>query len=105
TNYYQLKLVDLNGNITWSPIRSVLVTGNGGLIRLFPNPVSDGTLYISSTVNFRRIRVMDVIGQVILDRDVQGYFQTVPVRNLARGMYLVVVDTDTGRQVQKVFVK
>lgn len=105
TNYYQLKLVDLNGNITWSPVRSVVVTGNGGPITIFPNPVADGTLYISGTVNFRRIRLMDVIGQVIIDREAQGYFQTVPVRNLARGIYLVVVDTDTGRQVQKVFVK
>ena len=105
TTWYQLKLVDLNGNISWSPIRSVVVSGNGGLINVYPNPVSNGTLYINSTVNIRRIRLMDVIGQLIFDHDVQGYLQTVPVRNLARGIYLIVIDTDTGRQVQKVFVK
>ena len=48
---------------------------------------------------------MDVLGRLILDQDVQGYLQTVPVGRLAQGIYLLVVDTDTGRQVQKVFVK
>ncbi len=105
TTWYQLKLVDLNGDITWSPIRSVVSAGNGGLVTVYPNPVPDGTLYISTSVNCRRIRLMDVIGQLIFDHDVQGYLQTIPVRSLAPGLYLVVVDTDTGRQVQKVFVK
>ncbi|HEV3413313.1 MAG TPA: S8/S53 family peptidase [Puia sp.] len=104
-NYYQLRLVDLNGNSSYSPIRSVVVSGDGGLITIFPNPVSDGTFYVSSTVNCRRIRLMDVIGRLILDKEAQGYLQTISVQNLARGIYLVVVDTDTGRQVQKVFVK
>jgi hypothetical protein len=40
-----------------------------------------------------------------VDEDVQGNLQTLFVGNLAPGIYLVVVDTDTGRQVQKVFVK
>ena len=75
------------------------------LITIYPNPVTDGTLYINSTVNCRRIRLMDVIGRLIVDEDVQGYLQTLSVGNLAQGIYLLVVDTDTGRQVQKVFVK
>jgi Subtilase family/Secretion system C-terminal sorting domain len=104
TTWYRLRLIDLNGNISWSRVRSVVLTGNGGIITVFPNPITDGTLYISSTVNCRRVRLMDVLGQTIIDKDVQGYLQTLPVRNLARGVYLLVVDTDTGRQVQKVFV-
>jgi hypothetical protein len=105
TSWYRLRLVDLNGNSSYSVIRSVTLTGGGGLITIFPNPVTDGTLYISSAVNCRHIRLMDILGRVIVDRDVQGYLQTLTVRNLAGGIYLVVVDTDTGRQVQKVFVK
>jgi hypothetical protein len=105
TTWYQLRLIDLNGNASYSPVRSVVVTGDGGVITIYPNPVTDGTLYINSTVNCRRIRLMDVIGRLIVDEDVQGYLQTLSVRNLAQGIYLVVVDTDTGRQVQKVFVK
>jgi hypothetical protein len=105
TTWYQLRLIDINGNATYSPVRPVVVSGDGGVITIYPNPVTDGTLYISSTINIRRIRLMDVIGRLILDQDVQGYLQTISVGNLAQGIYLVVVDTDTGRQVQKVFVK
>jgi hypothetical protein len=105
TNWYRLRLIDLNGNSSYSPVRSVVVSGDGGVITIYPNPVTDGTLYINSTVNCRRIRLMDVLGRLILDQDVQGYLQTLSVRNLAQGIYLVVIDTDTGRQVQKVFVK
>ncbi|HET6254759.1 MAG TPA: S8 family serine peptidase [Puia sp.] len=105
TTWYRLRLVDLNGNVSFSPVRSVIDSAQGGVITIFPNPVTDGTLYISSTVNCRHLRITDVLGQLILNEDVQGYLQTVSVRNLARGIYLVVVDTDTGRQVQKVFVK
>jgi hypothetical protein len=105
TTWYRLRMTDLNGNISWSAIRSVTIAGAGGLITVYPNPVPDGTVYISSTVNCRRIRLMDVLGRLILDQDVQGYLQTVPVARLAQGIYLLVVDTDTGRQVQKVFVK
>ena len=75
------------------------------MITVYPNPVPNGTFYISTTVNCRRIRLMDVLGRLILDKEVQGYLQTVPVANLAQGIYLLVVYTDTGSQVQKVFVK
>ncbi|HXD79050.1 MAG TPA: T9SS type A sorting domain-containing protein, partial [Puia sp.] len=105
TTWYRLRMVDLNGGATLSPVRSVSLSGDGGIIRIFPDPVTDGPLYISSTVNCRRIALMDVVGRLIFEADVRGYLQTVPVRNLARGIYLVIVDTDTGRQVQKVFVK
>ena len=105
TTWYRLRLTDLNGNTSYSAIRSVTVAGSGGVITIFPNPVTTGTLYVSSSVNCRRIRLMDVLGRLILDEDVQGYLQTVSVRGLAGGIYLLVVDTDTGRQVQKVFVK
>jgi hypothetical protein len=81
------------------------MAGDGGVITIYPNPVTNGTFSISSTVNLQRIRLLDVTGRLIFDEDVQGYSQTLSVQNLAQGIYLVVVDTDTGRQIQKVFVK
>jgi hypothetical protein len=105
TTWYRLRLTDLNGNTSYSPIRPVTLSGDGGIITVFPNPVTDGTLYVSSSVNCRRLRLMDALGRLILDKDVQGYLQTLTIHGLARGIYLLVIDTDTGRQVQKVFVK
>jgi len=103
--YYRLQITDLNGNISYSVIRSVDVPGAGALITVYPNPVQDGTLYISTTVNCRNIRLTDVLGRLILNQEVQGYLQTLSVGTLAPGIYLLIADTDAGRQVQKVFVK
>jgi hypothetical protein len=104
--YYRLRMVDLNGNITYSAIRSIDIPGAGAPITVYPNPVqNDGVLYISSIANCRRVRLMDVLGRLILEEDVQGYLQAVSVGTLARGIYLLIIDTDTGRTVQKVFVK
>lgn len=103
--YYRLQMTDLNGNITYSPTRPVDAPGDGGLITVYPNPVQNGTLYVSSTVNCRNIRLTDVLGRQILDAEVQGYMQTLDLGTLAPGIYLLIIDTDAGRQVQKVFVK
>lgn len=40
TNYYRLKQVATNGQIAYSPLRSVSLDGNGQL-RVFPSPASD----------------------------------------------------------------
>ena len=104
--YYRLRMVDLNGNITYSAIRSVDVAGTGAPVTVYPNPVQkDGVLYISTTANCQRLRLMDVLGRLILEEDVQGYLQTLSIGTLARGIYLLIIDTDSGRTVQKVFVK
>ncbi len=105
--YYRLRMVDFNGNTTVSAIRSVDMPGAGTAgITVYPNPVTNnGVLYISSSVNCRRIRLTDVLGQLILEEDVQGYLQALSIGALSRGIYLLIIDTDTGRKVQKVFVK
>jgi Subtilase family/Secretion system C-terminal sorting domain len=104
--YYRLRLVDFTGNTTLSTIRSVVVPGAGADVLVYPNPVaSDGTLYISSAANCRSIRLTDVLGRLILEEQVQGYLQTLSPGALARGIYLLIIDTDSGRKVQKVFVK
>jgi Secretion system C-terminal sorting domain len=104
--YYRLRMVDFTGNTTLSAIRSVVVPGAGADVLVYPNPVaSDGTLYISSAVNCRSIRLTDVLGRLILEEQVQGYLQTLSPGPLARGIYLLIIDTDSGRKVQKVFVK
>ena len=104
--YYRLQITDLNGNVSYSVIRSVNVPGAGAVITIYPNPVQDdGVLYISSTVNCRNVRLTDVLGRLILNQEVQGYLQTLELGTLAPGIYLLIINTDSGQQVQKVFVK
>jgi hypothetical protein len=104
TNYYRLREVDQDGQYTWSPVRTVNGSAAGG-ITIYPNPVLDGNLYISSTVNIREIRLVDVSGKTILQMETQGYLNTLPVGAIARGIYFVTVYTDTGNSVQKILIQ
>ena len=95
---------DIDGHFTWSPVRT-LDGSAAATVSIYPNPVTDGTLYVSSSSNIRQLRLTDVSGKILLKKDVQGYLQTLPVGMISRGIYLLSVDTDTGTTVQKVFIK
>ena len=103
-NYYRLRMVDQNGQYEYSPIRTIDGSGAGG-VTIYPNPVQNGNLYISSTVNTQLIRLMDVSGKTILQLETQGYLNTLPVGAIARGIYFVEVVTDTGSTMQKILIQ
>jgi hypothetical protein len=105
-NYYRLRMTDLDGHFTWSPIRTVNDAGGGPGVSIYPNPISrNGNLYISTSVNCERIQLADVSGRVILQADVHGLWNTLPVGALARGVYFITVVTEAGKVVQKVLVE
>ena len=103
-NYYRLRIVDLNGQYAYSPIRTINGSAAGG-ITIYPNPVQNGNLYVSSTVNTQLVRLMDVSGKTILQIETQGYLTTIPMGAVARGIYFVEVVTDTGSIIQKILLK
>jgi hypothetical protein len=96
--------VDQNGQFDYSPIRTIDGSAAGG-ITIYPNPVQNGNLYISSTVNTQMVRLMDVSGKTILQIETQGYLTTLPMGAVARGIYFVEVVTDSGSTMQKVLIQ
>ena len=82
----------------------------GGVVSLYPNP-NNGQFNIEFNglqafdVN---LRIMDVKGQVVLDRkiDEQGSFvQEVDITRFAKGMYLMQLTADGEQILQRVVVK
>ncbi len=76
---------------------------------IYPNP-ADGRLNITfrkPPEGLRSIFVSDLAGRVVAagEYDRQAGFYTFNVSNLFSGLYLVVLDFDSGRQVKKVFVR
>jgi hypothetical protein len=103
-NYYQLQMINRNGAVSWSPVRTV----DGyptGVNLIYPNPVSDGTLYITTVDNALYIRLTDVSGKTVIGQQATGNLNILPVGTVARGLYLVIVYTAGGKIVQKVFIK
>ena len=104
TNYYRLRIVDINEFYSFSPIRKINGNGNDFTISIHPNPVTQGALYISTPVNTNRIELRDVTGRLIISKKVQGTQHTLNVRHVAKGTYLLTIITDLGKKVEKIII-
>ncbi len=105
-NYYRLREVMQNGSFVWSPVRIVQGPDGGGTITVYPNPAPrHSALYVTSTNNTERIRLIDISGRIIVDQVVRGNLNIIPLGNLAPGIYFVEVVTDSGLSVKKILIK
>jgi hypothetical protein len=105
-NYYRLAEVTDSGAIIYSPVRVVQGPGSGGSVGVYPNPViRHSPLYVRTSTNTERIRMIDLSGREILNLEVGGTLNMIPLRNLAPGIYFVEVVTDTGTTTQKILIK
>ncbi|MBS1666282.1 MAG: T9SS type A sorting domain-containing protein [Bacteroidetes bacterium] len=95
TNNYRLRMVDLDGNYSYSDIRTVNFTSNSDAdLNIYPNPVSTGSITISSKTikGMVRIQIINSYGQFVQSyyEDLEGIL-VLPSNNLSRGSYLVRV--------------
>lgn len=98
--YYRLRMVDLDGSSTLSPVQSIQLGGELS-ISAYPNPVVD-RLVIDSDEAISQLRVTDLTGRSlqVLDNPVNE----VDLSPYPTGMYLLTVETSSGhREVLKVF--
>jgi len=99
--YYRLKMVDMDGNVKYSDIRTVRGSKPVGvMLEVFPNPtVNDLKLTISSTwINQKLlIEVCNINGVVVkstLNQKARE-IETLNVQQLPKGMYIVKVSNGT----------
>lgn len=107
-NYYRLKQVDKDGQERYSAIIRVSFDGNVRW-QLYPNPANANTaLYIQEDVTGLQVTLTDASGRIIYRSNnktaVAGQQITIPVSTLAKGMYLLKVQTDKGSSTEKLIV-
>jgi chitodextrinase len=61
-------------------------------LTLYPNPVKDGLLYVSSETNFTSYRIINLMGQVVATGKLEA--NSVSVSSLASGTYLLEVSNN-----------
>src|SRR5690606_37376683 len=71
-------------------------------ITLYPNPVKDGFLYISSETNFTSYRIINLMGQVVATGKLDT--NSVSVSSLASGTYLLEVSNNENVDTKR-FIK
>ncbi|GGB10026.1 discoidin domain-containing protein [Puia dinghuensis] len=101
-DYYRLRLVDLDGKFTYSPV--VLIHyGRQTAPLLFPNPASSYFTLIAGAQPITEVRVYDLTGRMALQllAGNAGPTLTLPCSKLSAGLYFVEIRTAGGRYVQK----
>lgn len=105
TNYYRLKMVDKDGTISHSKIVAIANT-QSNTIKVFPSIVKDVVnIRSENTLNNATIKITDLMGRTLIDltMDIQKNEQKeVNTASLAKGMYLMRIETNQFKAVNKI---
>ncbi len=111
TNYYRIKQIDKNGNISYSSIVSVRF--NFRKIEIFPNPAHD-KIYIRNNNKFSnqqnlKIQLLDFSGKVLYNQVSKSNIDNIITVNIpakfSNGMYLIMVTNSKGeKQGDKIWI-
>lgn len=111
-NYYRLKIVDLDGNFTYSKVVIIRNDGSSVVLKLMPNPV---TSYLNVSFKLDRpeavkISVYDQVGRLAKRYNVSGNtglnaITLTDLGNLPAGNYAVEVVGETIRERQLIMKK
>jgi 1,4-alpha-glucan branching enzyme len=104
--YYRLRSVDKDGSTAYSNIVSIQPLS--GSVRVYPNPVSNGLLYVqpANAAVTTQVTLVDASGRICYTRTITGTATaTLYIGNLANGLY--TLKTDNGGQVvnQKLLIR
>lgn len=101
-NYYRLKIVDRNGQVTYSNIIKVNFSGTVKP-SLQPNPATD-RVFLNGLNGYRQVQVLDITGRVQLQQAVRNTSEQLDINRLAKGIYTVQL-TGNGEPVLLRLVK
>ena len=106
--YGWLDLATVGGSgwtwMTWAFVDGVEMIGeNTQEVNVYPNPTSNFVTVQANGMN--HITVLNTIGQVVYDVDVDGSIQSLDMSQYGAGVYMVRVATENGVGVQRVVVK
>jgi Secretion system C-terminal sorting domain len=95
-NYYRLRMLDLDGGVEFSQLRSLYFDAEGQLANIYPNPFSDElTLDVGNHMTGQAtLQLSDVLGRILLQRnlivgDSDQPLQINGLQQLSKGTYLV----------------
>ena len=99
--HYRLRLVDSNGDFTYSPVRSLARPALAAGFGVYPSRVPAGqaaTYYYTGPAGPATLQVLDLLGRVLRTTTVDGRAQgDVPLAGLPTGTYLLRFTTATAR--------
>lgn len=103
-NYYRIKRVSKDGQISYTKIIRVVVGKIVANISVYPNPITDGAIRLQMSnvpAGAYAVKLTNSIGQVIfagkITHSENNSIETISVRHLAKGIYQLEVIKPDGR--------
>lgn len=96
TNYYRLKMIDLDATFSYSTIR-VIDFAEGIGTRLYPNPVSDKLIIEDSNwASVSNVGLYNITGSMVYENKGANLNNEVNVKSLAAGTYILRISRNDG---------
>jgi hypothetical protein len=104
-NFYRLKQIDMDSRSRFSEIRKLDFEQPVDFM-LYPDPAKDKlTIQFADDKN-KEVFIKDIMGRTVwMKKDVNKLSINIPVQQLSKGMYLVLVFDHTGKQNVQKFIK
>ncbi len=104
-NYYRIKILNHNGSISYSNIRSVKFKSIDS-INIFPNPITKNQelQIINPSSHKRNLTIINKLGQKINQITIEPGRNLLPINHLDVGVYFCIVESSTGKETHKLIV-
>ena len=106
--YYRLKIIDKDGNFSYSKVVVYSEASNNVFVSVAPNPTSTNTtLYFKQSIESAIISVFNNVGQKVLTNSFKGVARntyTLKTTKLQPGIYTINVKTQTGSDNAKIVI-
>jgi hypothetical protein len=93
-SYYRLKMIDIDGEYTYSPI--VLIVHSGNKILVYPNPVSDRINVNLGMTKATSFTLFDASGKILKTGSIPATEFSIEIPGFPTGTYLLRLVTDNG---------
>ncbi|MFC7669486.1 T9SS type A sorting domain-containing protein [Hymenobacter humi] len=99
TLYYRLRQMDADGKISYSAVATVARVGAAAKVLLYPNPANSAISLITDAAT--PYRVVNQLGRTLLRGTTEAGISQLAIGSLAPGVYLLELQTSTGRVIAK----
>lgn len=103
-NFYRLKMLDKNGSFLYSQVRKINFSIADD-ITVYPNPVTKGSVFITSTANASRAILFDAAGRTIKLYKLGGRNNTLDVAGVVKGTYQLRIFTENSVYTERVIIQ
>ena len=104
SNFYRLKIVDLDGSFQYSQVVKVIMKDTGKAFLISPNPATNEITVSTSSVLYNKIVVSDMTGRIVLQNTMLTNNQKVDISRLAPGQYIVSLTGGDEKVTEKMVI-